>query len=211
VTIRYTLDGSAPDSLRSPVYNDSVKLSTTAHLRAIAYKAGWYSSDTAQAEFLAAKVKVDTLIHLLPSDKAYFDEKSDKLIDLVKSDNNFRNGKWVGFRNNSMQALLLFNQPPVISSVSVSSLVDIGSYLMPPLSIEIWGGDDPGHLKLLNRITPEQPVKQKPAYAKIYELPIKQGTYRYLKVVANPVLKLPKWHPGKGEKGWFFADEIFVN
>ncbi len=33
----------------------------------------------------------------------------------------------------------------------------------------------------------------------------------YLKVVATPVERLPKWHKGKGEKGWIFIDEIFLN
>lgn len=30
-----------------------------------------------------------------------------------------------------------------------------------------------------------------------------------IKVVASPLKKLPNWHPGKGDKGWFFIDEVF--
>ena len=90
-------------------------------------------------------------------------------------------------------------------------MVDIGSYLMPPLSLEVWGGNDPGQLKLLNRIVPEQPFKQVPSYLKMYELKFKPITLRYLRIIANPVIKLPKWHPGKGQRGWFFTDEIIVN
>ena len=114
-------------------------ISGNAHLKAIAYKPGWYSSDTTKADFYAAKYRPDSLIHLLPPDNAYKDEKGKTLIDLVKGDKNFRNGKWVGFRNNSMEALLVFNQPLSISIVSVSSLIDIGSYLMPPLSLGSMG------------------------------------------------------------------------
>jgi len=33
----------------------------------------------------------------------------------------------------------------------------------------------------------------------------------YLKVIANPVKKLPDWHPGKGQPGWIFFDELLVN
>jgi hypothetical protein len=110
-----------------------------------------------------------------------------------------------------MEALLVFDQPSVISLVTISSIVDIGAYLMPPLSLEAWGGDDPEHLKLLNRITPAQPAKMQPAYLKGYDLEFKPVTVRYLKLIANPVIKLPKWHPGKGQRGWFFADEIIVN
>jgi len=91
VTIRYTLDGSAPDSLRSLTYDNNVQLTGDAHLKAIAYKPGWLSSDTTEASFYAARSKPDSLIHLLPPDNAYKDEKSKTLIDLVKSDNNFRN------------------------------------------------------------------------------------------------------------------------
>jgi uncharacterized membrane protein len=211
VTIRYTLDGTDPDSLRSAMYTKNVTISGNAHLKAIAYKPGWYHSDTTETDFYAAKYKPDSLIHLLPPDAEYKDDKSKTLIDLVKGDKNFRSGKWVAFKMNSMEAMLVFNQPAAISGVMVSSLIDIGSYLMPPVSLEVWGGDDPKQLKLLNRITPPQPAKMQPAYLKAYDLKFKTITARYLKLIAKPVPKLPKWHPGKGQNGWFFTDEIIVN
>lgn len=211
VTIRYTLDGTDPDSLRSAVYTKDVTISGNTHLKAIAYKPGWYSSDTTEVDFYAAKYRPDSLIHLLPPDKDYKDDKSKTLIDLVKGDKNFRSGKWVGFRTNGMETMLVFDQPAAISSVTISSLIDIGSFLMPPLSLEVWGGDDPKQLKLLKRIAPPQPAKMQPAYLKAYDLKFKTITARYLKLTANPVAKLPKWHPGKGQKGWFFTDEIIVN
>jgi hypothetical protein len=133
------------------------------------------------------------------------------LIDLAMGDSNFRSGKWVGFRMNRMEAMLVLEQPSAISSVTVSTLIDIGSFLMPPLSLEIWGGDNPKQLKLLNRIIPQQPAKMQKHYQKAYDLKFKTITARYLKLIANPVSKLPGWHPGKGQKGWFFADEIIVN
>ena len=211
VTIRYTLDGTDPDSLRSAVYTKNVMISGNAHLKAIAYKPGWYSSDTTEVDFYTAKYRPDSLIHLLPPDKDYKDDKGKTLIDLAMGDSNFHSGKWVGFRMNSMEAMLVFDQPAAISGVTVSSLIDIGSFLMPPLSLEVWGGDDPEHLKLLNRIIPQQPVKMQKHYQKTYDLKFKTITVRYLKLIANPVSKLPKWHPGKGQKGWFFTDEIIVN
>ena len=223
VTIRYTVDGTDPDSVRSAVYTKDVTISGNAHLRAIAYKPGWYSSDTTKADFFAAKYRPVSLTHLLPPDNGYKDEKSKTLIDGVKGDKNFRSGKWVAFRNNNMEALIVFDQPSEISLVTVSSIVDTASYLMPPQSLEVWGGDDPKQLKLLKRITPVQPAKParsskpgqpakiQPAYLKLYDLKFKPVTVRYLKLIANPVAKLPKWHSGKGQRGWFFADEVLVN
>lgn len=219
VTIRYTLDGTDPDSMRSAMYANDIVISGNAHLKAIAYKPGWYSSDTTKTDFYWTKYRPDSLIHLVPPENNYKDEKGKTLIDGVKGDMNLSGGKWIGFRNNSMNALMIFNQPSLVSTISVSSIVDTASYVMPPLSLELWGGSDSTHLKLLSRMTPVQPLKPKPAkpgdrqpaYLKLYDLSFKPTTVRYLKLVANPVTKLPPWHSGKGQKGWFFADEIIIN
>jgi len=222
VTIRYTLDGTSPDSVRSAAYTNDVVISGNAHLKAIAYKPGWYSSDTTTIEFYAARYRPDSLIHLLPPDNYYKDEKGKTLIDGVKGDVNL-NSKWIGFRNNSMKALMIFNQPATLSIVTVSSMVDTAGYVMPPLSLELWGGNDSAHLELLKRITPVQPpkppkpskpgepLKRQPAYLKLYDLSFKSTSVRYLKLIANPVVKLPPWHSGKGQKAWFFVDELIVN
>ena len=50
-----------------------------------------------------------------------------------------------------------------------------------------------------------------PAYLKALELSFTPVTLKYLKIIAVPVPKLPAWHPGKGDKGWVFTDEVFVN
>jgi hypothetical protein len=34
---------------------------------------------------------------------------------------------------------------------------------------------------------------------------------KYIRLQATPVKSLPAWHPGKGQKGWIFIDEVFVN
>ena len=211
VVVRYTLDGAEPDSLKSPVYDKNVTISGNAQLKAKAFKPGWHTSDVIENHFYAARYKPDSLIHLLPPDEQYQGAKNKTLIDLEKGNNDFRSGKWVGFRKNKMEDLLLFNQSTTISSVTISSLIDIGAYLMPPYSIEIWGGDDPKKLKRLNRIIPEQPTMTKATYQKGYEIKFTPISVTYIKVIGVPVPKLPSWHPGKGDKGWLFVDEIFVN
>ncbi len=211
VTIRYTFDGTEPDSINSPVYKKDLTISSNIQLKTKAFKPGWFSSDVAENYFFAAKFKPDSVIHLMPPDEQYKDAKNKTLIDLAKGDNNFRSGKWVAFRQNRMEALLVFSQPSAVSSVTISTLVDIGAFLMPPQSIEVWGGKNPKQLKLLNRITPEQPTMVKASYQKGYEVRFNPATVKYIKVIANPVSKLPPWHPGKGDKAWIFTDEIFIN
>lgn len=212
VTIRYTTDGTEPDSVHSPQYNDHIVFTEGVALKAKAFKPGWIGSDVMETYFYSAKYKADTAINQLPADEQYKGEGGKTLIDLVKGEtNNFRNGKWLGYRKNKMSTLLLFATPVNVKSVTLSTLIDIGGYIMPPVSVEVWGGNDSLHLKLLKRMEPEQPTKVIPAFAKALELSFTPVTVQCLKVVAVPVPKLPLWHPGKNDKGWIFTDEIFVN
>ncbi len=82
---------------------------------------------------------------------------------------------------------------------------------MPPVFIEVWGGASEKNMARLSHITPEQPDTLKPSFMRSFDCNFKPTLVSFLKVVAVPVAKLPAWHPSKGQKGWFFTDEIFVN
>lgn len=212
VTIHYTMDGTEPDSIVSPVYKPDLMLDKSVTIKAKAYKTGWVSSDVAQRTFFKAGYKIDSIRLLQPSPEVFYKTLSRLILtDTQKGDLNFRSGKWMGYKGISMQALLYFDTAQSISSVNVSNLIDIGSYIMPPQQIEVWAGNDPGHLRLIKKINPEQPAKSTMSYMKGFELSFEPVKEKYLKVVVVPVSKLPAWHPGKGDKGWAFVDEIFLN
>jgi len=212
VSIRYTLDGTEPDSINSPEYKSNVKLNKNVTVKAKAFKQGWISSDVMESYFFSAGHKPDSVVNVLPPDAQYKGDGAQTLIDGEKGElNNFRSGKWLGYRNNKMETLFMFNAPVTVSGVTLSSLIDIGGYIMPPASVEIWGGNDPDKLQLLNRIVPHQPSKTAPACLRAFDCSFKTLSVKYIKLVAKPVAKLPAWHPGKGDKGWLFTDEIFIN
>lgn len=210
-TMRYTLDGNDPDSINSPVYDKNTVIDKTALLKAKAFKPGWISSDVMEAWFYKATYTPDSVVLYTPGDESYKGDGGKTLIDHVKSDLNFRNNKWLGYHGNKMEALLMFKKAVSVQTVTLSGLVDIGGYIMPPVSVEVWGGNDPAHLKLLGRITPKQPVKPEPGFLRGFDCSFAATEVKYIKIKAQAVTSLPSWHPGKGEKGWFFTDEIFVN
>jgi len=98
-----------------------------------------------------------------------------------------------------------------LSSVSFSTLVDIGSYIMPAAEIQVWGGSSQKNLVLLKKLTPKQPEKVgAPGYRVGFNCTFEARKVSVLKIVVKPVTKLPAWHPGKGEMGWVFVDEVFL-
>ncbi|KYP13317.1 FN3 associated domain-containing protein [Flavihumibacter sp. CACIAM 22H1] len=209
VDLRYTLDGSEPDSLTSPVYSGPVKISSSTQVKARAFKKGWISSTTVSRQFFGSGGKPDSIRLLTPPDPSYKGNGGSTLIDEIKGDGNFRSGKWLGYMNNNMELLVEFKAPRSLRTISVSGLVSVGSYIMPPAEIQVWGAEAGGALKLIARELPRQPAKDTAQYEKIYSLPLQEKNYSQLKLVVKPVASLPKWHPGKGQKGWVFVDELF--
>ncbi|MEP6750265.1 MAG: c-type cytochrome domain-containing protein [Bacteroidota bacterium] len=209
--IRYTTDGSLPDSVNAPIYKDSILLDKAGIFKARAFKHGWLGSDSIMATFYKNSFRADSIRSLTPLDSVYKGIAGAKtLINGEKGDFS-RNNKWLGFRRNKMEMLLHYADPVLVSSVTLSTQVDIGAFIMPPVYVEVWGGTNEKNLVRLSHITPQQPDSLRPAMMRGYDCTFKPTRVSYLKVVAMPVDKLPAWHPSKGQKGWLFTDEIFVN
>lgn len=217
VTIRYTTDSSAPDSIHSGIYKPGEMINKTTTIRAKAYKPGWISSDIVERMFLKHTHRADTIILLAPTDSSY-SGSSVLLNDLDKGTTNFRAGNWLAWRRKRMEVLMEYKKPVLVQSVMLSSVIDIYRYIMPPLGVEVWGGEERNNLKLLGRIIPEQPapmkkdsLKKQQAYLKTFECKFQPTSIKYIKIIGMPVSKLPKWHTGKGDMGYIFVDEILVN
>jgi len=229
-TIRYTLDGSDPDTA-GKVYSKPFPVTDRGPFRAKAYKPGWLASDPVITNFYLQKYPPDSIRFLLPVDSNYMKFKPTVLIDADKGDLGFGNGKWLGWHKNDLAAMLYYRKPVTIKDVTFSSLVDIGSEIFPPTKLEVWGGPDEHHLKRLGTMTPAQPDKLAPSYMTDYRIGFPPITVRCIKLVAGRVRDLPDWHPnkekpvdGKAEKGkplkvkpvkekpaWIFFDELLVN
>ena len=209
--IRYTTDGSEPDSLQSAIFSDNTMVDRNMLVKAKAFKPGWISSDVAERSFYKAGYQPDTVLLLKAPDPQYKGDGGLTLMDAQKGDQNFRSGKWLGYKESPLAAVMQLEKPVTLSSVTVSSLIDIGSFILPPQQIEVWGGRDAAHLRLLKRLRPEQPVKMQPGSMQGYQVSIDPSTVAVVKVVVTPVQTLPAWHPGKGQRGWVFVDEIFLN
>ena len=211
VTIRYTTDGTEPDSIHSPVYQGDVLLSKKEDVKAKAFKPGWISSDVAEKIFYKTGFVPDSVQLVNQPDPQYKGDGAATLFDDKLGSLNFRDGKWLGYRMQPLEAIFYFNKPESISSVTITSVIDINSYLMPPQEIEVWGGKDKSSLHLIKHLQPEQPTKERPPYLQGYDITFHPSDIKILKVILKPVPKLPVWHRGKGDKGWIFVDEVFVN
>jgi uncharacterized membrane protein len=211
--VRYTLDGAMPDSLNSLIATeDSITIDKTCLLRTKTFLPGWISSEVATRNFYKVGITPDSIALVHAPNPQYKGEGPRTLVNLKIGDTDFRNKKWLGFKDAPLEAFLFFKKPTTLSSVSVSTVVDIGSYILPAGQVEVWGGTSKQNLQLLKKLTPEQPEGLgDPAYLTGFNAQFPPRKVSVLKLVVKPVSKLPPWHPGKGTPGWVFVDEVFLN
>ena len=214
VSIRYTTDGSDPDSTTSPIYKGPLAVSGFTLVKAKAIRTGWYSSPIASFTFFKKGVRPTNAELINQPNEKYKGSGATTLIDLKKGlAENFSDPAWLGFREQPFAAFFYFDTAQTINSISISYNESVQSYLMPPAEVEIWAGENKDKLKLVKKTTPIQPTKEEKNVVRIegLKIDIPQSKYKCYKIVAKNVSKLPAWHPGKGDKAWIFIDEIFFN
>ncbi len=211
VTIRYTLDGTNPDSVRSSPYDKPVTLTATSTVKAIACRPGWYCSEVYETTCFVEGLKPTRVELLTKPDKQYPGEGEKSLVDGRKGFiENFKDPSWLGYQNDLLASAFDFgSNPPVLHSIVISYGKSVGSHIFPPETVEVWAGSDSREATLIQSMKIAQPVAYDPAQLVALVIPLKATHYSYYKLIVKPVKKLPAWHSGKGKKGWVFVDEIF--
>ena len=132
------------------------------------------------------------------------------LFDLNKGSANFKDGKWLGFNGDDFVVDVEFKTSKVLSSVFISMMEDLGAWIFPPASIEIWGGNNPNQLNKLEELKFTGPERPEVSNMKIHQVNFEAKAFKYLQVRAKNYGVLPDWHAGKGNPTWLFIDEIIV-
>ena len=211
VTIRYTLDGTDPDSSTSLVYKKPIVLNNTTTLSVRAFKAGWKGSATVRNFYMKAGLPIAGYKLTTPPDAKYNMNAATVLTDLDLADYTDFSSKWLGYQNNEATVILDMGSSIPTSRIMVNILRSTTSYILPPVSLMAWGSNDNKTWKPLANIKPEMPTMNDAPFAQMLELKYPSASYRYLKITGQPIKKLPSWHQGKGTPGWFFMSEITVN
>lgn len=210
--IRYTLDGKDPDSATSPIYGKEVLLQETSLVKARAFKPGWIGSEVVQQRFFKSTFKADSAVISPDPDPKYRGKGGNTIIDLVKSDLNHGNGKWIGYHGQQITATLLFDQPKLIGSLSISMIRSVNEHIFTPASIQVWGGKDKDHLSLLQTLRPPLPDKENRKKENVLLdsrfTPKEMGC---IKLVFTPIANISGWIKDKGAQSWLFIDEVFIN
>jgi uncharacterized membrane protein len=209
VKIRYTIDGSVPDTAAGSIFEAAIPMKGLLRIRSVATASGWISSNVSEQTFFMKGIKTDSVKLINEPDPKYRKLGAKALTDEIKGEAGNFGMNWLGFKDLPFKAGFYISNPKTISQVVLSLADNTGSYIFPPTQIIIKAGDNAAKMQVVGKLKPEMPEENRSNAVIPYTVSITPGNYRYIEIEAVNIQKLPGWHRGKGEKGWVFVDEVF--
>ena len=101
--------------------------------------------------------------------------------------------------------------PIALTKISFCYGLQVPQYVFPPVAVSVFGSNDKKQFQLLTnqKIASFQKNNKDQVRSDVIHIPLKSQPFKYYKIEAQNLLRIPDWHPGKGERGWLFIDEIF--
>ncbi|MCE7055500.1 chitobiase/beta-hexosaminidase C-terminal domain-containing protein [Algoriphagus sp. AGSA1] len=208
--LRYTLDGTEPDSITSTVYTKPIFVKSTGKIRAQAYAEGWKGSKVTEAVFMHSGIKPSEFGLVYEPDSKYKASGAATLFDLEKAQASNHGQKWLGFQDKPMVLEVSFEENNKPREVFLSLLYNEAAHIFPPSAVTIQGLEN-GKWKELASDSPTVSSVPFPARSELLSFDLENISYEKLKIIVNPLTHLPKWHPDAGSKGWVFVDEVIFN
>jgi hypothetical protein len=205
-TIRFTLDGSEPNSL-SPIYKNQLVIKSD-----ILIKSKLFVGDKSSATISSSFFKIDGS-RTISIDSEYANQYAaagDKtLIDHLRGSGSYRTGRWQGYREN-LRATIDLGSEKTISLVSIGFLQDIKSWIFYPKSVRFSVSSDGVNFKEVAIVKNDFPDNEYGSFHKDFSTQLYGMKAKYLRVEAQNYGLCPDWHLGAGGKTWLFADEIVI-
>jgi len=210
--IKYTTDGTEPDSVHGIVYTKPFTISGSTDVKAVAVKDGWFTSNVVKFSLFENGATPDNCILLTQPNVQYKGEGALTLINGKRAPiNNLPDPNWIAFRENPFSAIFEYETPKALTKISFCYGLQVPQYVFPPTAVSVSGSHDKKQFQLLStqKITPYQKNNKDQVKSDVIHILLKSQPFKYYKIEAQNLPRIPDWHPGKGEKGWLFIDEIF--
>jgi hypothetical protein len=213
----YTLDGSEPD-MNSTKYSAPIKIKRSVTVKAVAYLDGKRSIRTSSSK-LYKITAVNDLQLKHPASHKYPGHGSVTLVDGIRGNTNFHDGRWLGFEETDLEATIDIGKIREVKKLLIGCLNDPRSWIFLPVSVEISGSLDGKYFETIASLSGEDlhealgnESSEEFGRTGVHDLnvPIKPAKFRYINLKVKNTGICPEGHPGAGGKAWLFVDEIII-
>lgn len=207
--IRYTLDGSTPDS-QSELYTGPLSIDKSCTLTAYAQRSG-AETRVITLHFIENKALGRPAKGIGETLENYTFNYPDNLLDGIRGKNDYGTGEWVGMYGNPFEIIIEMDGNTPFSSVTLGTFIERADDVFGPTSINISVSDDGENYNEIAETTCQTAGPAGPERcAADYTVTFPETTSRYMKVTADPLASIPDWHKSHGKPAYLFVDEVIV-
>lgn len=147
--------------------------------------------------------------HLIKPHKAYIDLGAGVLVDGKHGSYDYKDARWTGFYGQKMETIIDLGETKTLNKISAGFLMDQMSWIFLPKSISYFVSANGERFIKVAEFESET-VMEMESSVSIFTEELEQIQARYIKLEAQSLDACPDWHVGKGNKAWFFIDEVVV-
>lgn len=203
--IRYTTDGSAPNSKSTP-YSNPIEIKQSQTIKAASFDQEKQKSAVVAQTFTLNKATGKKIILVDRPHENYCIGGSLTLIDGITANRGKLGKDWLGFSGKDMNATIDLGTSETIHKVSISVLESQGSWIYYPKNIAILVSNDGINFKNVKQVSLEE-IKEMKGEIRV-EFDSQKA--QFIKVIATNFGKIPEGLPGAGSNAWLFIDEIGI-
>lgn len=200
-SIRYTLNGDEPNEKSNKYRSPIVLHQHKTVVKAKAFAKGYKSSATVTQTFYPTGHRISSITTSMPNEK--YNGLPQLLTDNLSGGSNHSNGSWLGYNSDSVVVEVSLSSPQQLSTVMLHVLLNQPAWIFAPEKIRIYNQQQQCIAEKTFAVE-----QQQTAVAEGIEVALPTALQQQLRIVIYPLQLLPEWHDGKGQKAWFFIDEI---
>ncbi len=208
--IYYTLDGSEP-STSSSKYTEVFSVKESAEIKAATFTDGTMSSKVFSEKVEISKSTFKPITLLTNAVSNFKFNGAPLLVDGLRGNTGYRTGRWIGFQNEDLVAVIDLLSPTEISTVNFTTNVATGAWIFDAEEVIVEASNDNENFEVL--VSKNQLNVKDDQWEDLvdHQYSFDATTARYFKITIKPLSKMPEWHSGKGTKALLFVDEISLN
>ena len=207
--IKYTLDGSEPDT-NSLKYTEPFILNKNAIIKSAAFKDGKIVGKITEKEFFVHKAKNATVIN----QTAFTENKNagiiTELTDMNYASNWSVDSMWQRFRSPEIELDIVLNKKEKIKQVRMNFLQVAISGIYMPENIEIYGSADRKNYEKLSGQNLMEFAKVQGRYIHRIKMDFPEREVQFLKIKMKAVNPIYEGHHREGALGKVYLDEVVV-
>jgi len=203
--IRYTIDGSEP-IVQSPQYHSPLRITHSSSVKAAYFEKEKQLGTTIEQQFFISKSTGKPITLKTPPHKNYYNDGPSTLVNGICGDAQRFGKDWLGFWGPNLEAVIDLRRQEKISKVTMDVFNGEGSWIYPPISIEVYVSNDNITFMSVKKVSAQEIIQA----GNVIEMNIGEQTTRYVKIIAESAGNVPDGKPGAGNNAWLFVDEIII-